>query len=278
VVDISAFSPETARPGDEVLVQVFLHQPRQAPTAAAFAHEADPQSRRHGVATLEMEIAAGQKVEIRLDAPGLEVGDAIQHVIWRGQPRSCQFPVTFPANASGRTYMVRVRVLANSIPVGKLMFQLRGVAPEQTADATVGMRGDRAQRYRQAFLSYASADRVEVLKGAQYLRAAGIGFFQDLFSLEPGERWASRIYEEIDRCDLFLLFWSTNALRSDWVIKEAEYALSRHKASGEELPEIMPIVLEGPPVPPPPQSLKDIHFNDPLRYVIFAEEQSRGKT
>jgi hypothetical protein len=278
VVDLSAFSPETGCAGEGVLVQVFLHKPPHAATAAAFAHEADPQSRRRGVATLETEIAVGQKVEIRLDAPGLNVDDAIQRVVWRGEPRACQFLVTFPADASGRAYPVRVRVIVASVPVGKLMFQLRGVAPEQAADATVGLRGEKAQRFRQAFLSYASADRVEVLKGAQYLRAAGIGFFQDLLSLEAGEHWAPRIYQEIDRCDLFLLCWSSHASRSEWVIKEAEYALSRHNASGEELPEIIPMLLEGPPVPPPPQSLKDIHFNDPLRYVIFAEEQSRRAT
>jgi len=34
----------------------------------------------------------------------------------------------------------------------------------------------------------------------------------------------------------------------------------------------VPIVLEGPPVPVPPDDLKDIHFNDWLRYVISAEE------
>jgi hypothetical protein len=131
----------------------------------------------------------------------------------------------------------------------------------------------RARRYRRAFLSYASPDRAEVLKRAQSLKVVGIDFFQDLLSLEPGDRWENRLYEEIDKCDLFLLFWSTHAAKSQWVIKETERALARRGATihdGE--PSIIPIVLEGPPVPHPPSSLADIHFNDALRYVIAAVE------
>jgi hypothetical protein len=59
------------------------------------------------------------------------------------------------------------------------------------------MRGDSAKQYRKAFLSYATADRAEVLKRAQALKAAHIEFFQDLLHLEPGERWQRRLFEEI---------------------------------------------------------------------------------
>jgi hypothetical protein len=134
------------------------------------------------------------------------------------------------------------------------------------------MLGDSARRYQYAFLSYASADRVEVLKRAQALKAIRIGFFQDLLHLEPGERWQRRLFEEIDKCDLFLLFWSSSAARSDWVLKEAQYALNRCRSSADQLPEITPIVLEGPPIPTPPNELAEIHFNDALRYVIAAAE------
>jgi hypothetical protein len=37
-------------------------------------------------------------------------------------------------------------------------------------------------------------------------------------------------------------------------------------------PKIAPIVLEGPPPPTPPESLKSIHFDDSLRYVTAAVE------
>ena len=131
-----------------------------------------------------------------------------------------------------------------------------------------------ARSFRKPFLSYASEDRVHVLRAAQLLEALKMQYFQDILKLSPGDRWERRLYAEIDSSDVFLLFWSRNAQQSEWVIREAEYALERAKApSPTQAPlEIVPVLLEGPPPPLPPPSLSGIHFNDPIRHVIFAEE------
>jgi hypothetical protein len=119
----------------------------------------------------------------------------------------------------------------------------------------------------------------QVLKRAQALRAAHIEFFQDFLSIEPGERWERQLYKEIDLCDLFLLFWSASAAKSEWVLREAELAVARQNASPDEEPDITPIILEGPPVPQPiPDSLKHLQFNDYLVYLIDATERERRAT
>ena len=56
-------------------------------------------------------------------------------------------------------------------------------------------------------------------------------FFQDILSLDAGDRWEKKLYENIDRCDLFLLFWSQAAKDLQWVLKEAEYALAHQQKS-----------------------------------------------
>jgi hypothetical protein len=130
-----------------------------------------------------------------------------------------------------------------------------------------------ARAFKRAFMSYAHEDRVEVLRAAQLLNALRMRYFQDLLSQKPGDQWEKRLLSEIDQCDVFLLFWSKHARDSDWVIKEAEYALQLSKSQSlEHQIEIVPVLLEGPPPPLPPKSLEEIHFNDPIRYVIFAEE------
>jgi hypothetical protein len=53
---------------------------------------------------------------------------------------------------------------------------------------------------------------------------------------------------------------------------EVEYALKLRDASAAGTPDITPIVIEGPPMPPPPPSLASLHFNDMLRYVVAASE------
>jgi hypothetical protein len=107
-----------------------------------------------------------------------------------------------------------------------------------------------------------------MLKRAQGLKAGGTNFFNDLLSLEPGERWEKRLYDEIDRCDVFFLFWSSHARASEWVMKETAHALARQAASPDGQPDIVPVIIEGPPSPAPPDSLKAIHFNDGLIYIL----------
>jgi hypothetical protein len=95
------------------------------------------------------------------------------------------------------------------------------------------------------------------------LKAVGIRIFQDVLNLEPGEQWLRRLYEKILESDVLFLFWSHAAKSSEWVEKEWRYALEN---KGAEC--ILPVVIEGPPVPEPPLELAHLHFGDPLLYFI----------
>jgi len=169
VVNVSAFAHKSARPGDEILVQVFLHCPDHAAMAKALAEQADPETKSRGVATLETEIAHGQKIGIVLEGPGLTIEQSLQYLTWRGQPSACQFLVSLPQEAGGRLYQIKVRVMLDSMPIGALRFTLKGATAREPVDPAAEMRGDSAKRYRQAFLSYASPDRAEVVKRAMML-------------------------------------------------------------------------------------------------------------
>jgi hypothetical protein len=79
---------------------------------------------------------------------------------------------------------------------------------------------------------------------------------------------------KLRECDLFLLFWSKAAKASEWVIKEARYALQRQHGDPEAPPAIHPVILEGPPVEPPPPDVAHLHFNDAL--VYFMEPPARN--
>jgi len=92
--------------------------------------------------------------------------------------------------------------------------------------------------------------------------------WQDILNLEAGQRWEKEIYKHIDGCDIFYLFWSHHAEASEWVLKEAAYALKRNKET--EMPEIRIKNLEFPP-PPPPEGLKEIQFIGPIDRHIMAE-------
>lgn len=269
LLDVSAYAPPRARRGSRFLVQIFLYDTDDDPsTINAAAEAADASATRRGVATLEVEIARSERLDIALSGSGVEIDQPLQSLIWRGRSRSCSFEVRVPENYAESAALLTVRVFRAAVPIGQLRFS---VAIETIAAAARPQpTGDEAKRYRRAFLSYASADRAEVIKRAQALRAAQITFFNDLLSLEPGEEWETRLYQEIESCDLFLLFWSHAARESVWVKKEIDHALACERRDSNGSPEILPILLEGPPPAPPPATLADRHFNDPLLYVIAA--------
>jgi hypothetical protein len=92
--------------------------------------------------------------------------------------------------------------------------------------------------------------------------------FQDLLDLEPGDRWQQELYRHINECDLFLLFWSSRAKESIWVMREVQYALARKRENDLQPPEIIPVIIEGPPPVKPPDELSHLHFNDYLLYFM----------
>jgi hypothetical protein len=99
-------------------------------------------------------------------------------------------------------------------------------------------------------------------------------FFQDLLTLEPGDQWEKLIYQYIDESDVFFLFWSKAASESTWVKKEIHYAMRRKANKDEAPPEIVPVIIEGPPPARPPTELNFLHFNDKFIYFINTTEAS----
>lgn len=268
LVDCSVFSPPAVAGGDTFLVQVFVHLPEQAEMAKQQAQDFDSEAKQLGVRSLGLPIERGTALTFSLSIPNLDVDDPIQQLVWNGRAESVQFGVTVPADVDQKTVIGTITVSQNSIPIGHLKFKL-SITPAAASTAKEPQPvGDAARVYRKAFVSYSSKDRQEVLKRVQGLAVTGIEVFQDVLDLEPGDRWEKELYRNIDECDLFLLFWSTDAKESKWVLKEALYALERQGKDGLNPPEIIPVIIEGPPPVSPPDELQHLHFNDKLLYLI----------
>ena len=228
--------------------------------------ELDADAQRRAFQSLSTRVARESQLHFELRLPQLEVDDPVAALVWRGRPEAVQFGVRVPADAREGTVIGTLEVSLDSAPVGHIKFKLE--ISRTAAQAVSEPQGETARRYTAAFVSYASADRAKVLARVQMLEIAGVRYFQDVLSLEPGDRWERRLELGIDECDVFLLFWSTNAKNSEWVRKEVAYALAR--AGGDELapPEIRPVILEGPPVVKPWEELAHLHFNDRLTYFM----------
>lgn len=269
-VDCTVFAPPAVKPGDTFFVQVFAHRAEQAQETIELAAEFDEETRRRGFTSLQTPIRRGTRLVLVLQIPGVKIDEAMQALTWHGTPQSAQFGVGIPRDCDRGTVIGTVTVSQESVPVGHVKFKL-----------TIGERcgrieplGDDACRYRKAFVSYASKDRTKVLPRVQMLKLLGISCFQDLIDLDPGDRWERQLYRHIDDSDLFLLFWSSAARESCWVLKEVRYAINAKH--GDELapPEIRPVIIEGPPPVAPPPELAHLHFADPIVYFMLPADDS----
>jgi hypothetical protein len=278
-VDCTVFAPPSITRGAWLIVQVFAHRPDQTEEARSLAQELDEEARRRGFKSLEMKIERGTRLNVHLHLPGIESDPPIQDIIWQGQPTYVAFIAWIPDDTSIGIVVGGVTISRDGIPLGRITFKIKilGEQESQPTRQPLLPTGESARRYRKAFISYASKDRPEVLKRVQMLRLARIRYFQDVLKLEPGDRWERKLYRHIDKSDLFLLFWSTKAKESEWVLKEVRYAIKRKGGDESAPPEMIPVIIEGPPVPEPPEELAHLHFNDYLIYFMKPRLSERAE-
>lgn len=92
-----------------------------------------------------------------------------------------------------------------------------------------------------AFLSHSSKDKTHyVERVADWLGKDNIHY--DAWTFEEGERPLDEILRGLDRADIFVIFLSSSALSSEWVIREIVEAENRLEASLIE--KVFPIIIE----------------------------------
>jgi hypothetical protein len=202
------------------------------------------------------DIEVGAKLKIVLSSDDIFIEDNCEEMVWRGKYGKVSFQVYIPKEYNKPQIMFKAKVYCDEtpIPLCKLAFSINIQKANQTQNVE-------SIRFKKPFVSYASEDRVEVLARLHGMRhiAPYLDLFMDIISLRGGENWKDKLMEEIPLADIFLLFWSHNAIESEWVAKEWKYA---YEQKGIDF--IEPIPLESSRTAPIPQELKSKHCNDLL--------------
>lgn len=269
--DATAFAPRALSRSPE-LVQVSVHQPHQLKEVQKAANRALSGSIQSQPSMFMGELPAGATVAVSLDCVGAQCDGAAQRRIWQGEPLSFTFALHAEPGVKRVAFVARVFV--NDAEIGTIGF-IRRVTGKSRREQTT-LQTLRLKRYKRVFLSYSSQDREIVSSIATAYYAAGIKFFWDRTSLASGEEWSPRLRKEIDRCDLFHLCWSRGAAASEWVEREACYALSRNRRNRGSRPNITVQMLDGPPWAPHPPSLASINFDDFVRAAVVGYARGEG--
>lgn len=290
-INCTVYSASEIHPGDPLFVQVFAHLPTKGDEVADMALQFDQEALPRGTTSLESTVKQGSIIGFHLETDSkVAIDEPFKKLRWVGLTDAVQFCITFPDTHRPGGFVGKIVVTYEGVPMGHILFKIKVLEPTTSIfkNFTSSLMGVKAffsksrklkkwtpshpqghlKPYKYAFISYASQDRNEVLRRVQMLGLTGIKYFQDILCLDPGVRWEKELYRHIDRSDVFFLFWSASAQKSKWVLREVKHALSCQKSAVDGFPKIIPVILEGPPIPEPPIELSHIHFNDCMVYFM----------
>lgn len=262
-VHFCAFAPTVVAPGADFILQVwacrqseedFRAMLRRAGQSGAFV----PKGSKEAVP-----VQTGTWLTVSVAIPAFGIDQAPDRMYWDGDPVNTSFVVAVPRDTPPGTSIGTAMIHGDHVPIAVLHFEITTGA---LAEPVVPLPSQE-RKIKSIFASYASQDRLDVLRWTQGAETLGVDVFVDVLTLRAGSNWAVELFRQVPGMDLFCLFWSKAASESAWVEREWRCALA---ARG--LDYIHPVPLVDPRiVPPPPELGQTKHFNDPTAVFIAYE-------
>lgn len=250
-VQFRAAAPAMIRPGEYFPVKVMMYPEEDHARADREQSALGEQVKASSGSVIQAQLDQQFRIALRSpDVPELCESETLR---WNGRYAAVDLDLLLPADFDKNQLRLHCRVYDEDAAVTDLKVILQVNAPQSQ-----NLPCEKCV-FRSAFISYASEDREQVANRIQGIELAAphLDLFFDVKDLNRGEHWEPRLYQEIEKRDLFYLFWSKNAAASPWVAKELQHAIT-HKG----LDRIEPVPLEPPEECPPPEQLRDRHFND----------------
>ena len=214
-----------------MLVQVYLHLFEETEKVKTLAQESQKNAERRDYVPLQCKLKKGDKVDILLNIYGetLLMSEK-KSVIWQGSFTKCSFNYFVPKDISVEELSCMAMLTANGAIIGEMRFITKIVEQPRKLNPEVF-----SHQYHKIFISYAHQDIEKVEQMARAYQAMGVDYFFDRHYLKPGDIFPLKIQEFIDTADLFILCWSANAAKSEYV------ELERRRALRRAFPQVQPI-------------------------------------
>jgi hypothetical protein len=192
------------------------------------------------------------------EVAGIEFNPRSVTFLWCEPVHKVEFHLRALPDARAQIARGRLTVFLGGIILADITLAIRVAESRRAEAATPQPAVDRARPYRKIFASYSHLDRAVVEEYDRHAQATGDRYLRDVIHLRTGESWHARLMQMIDEADLFQLFWSWNAMASEYVRREWAYALSLDR------PYFVRPVYWEEPLPRgaglPPPALERLHF------------------
>ncbi len=152
--------------------------------------------------------------------------------VWQESVHRAEFRLRADAERAGEVSRGRLTVFLGACLLAEIDLRIRVAGAAAAPDAPPPPRvRDQARPYRKIFASYSHSDLPVVEQFERFARSLGDEYLRDWVHLRAGEGWDERLRGMIREADIFQLFWSSHAMRSAFVRREWEYALSLGRPS-----------------------------------------------
>ncbi len=240
----SVFAPAEVKRKSHLMVQVYLHLYEETKMVQSLSIEADINAERKGYIPLQMKLKCGDKVDVEFNVYGETLlMTEYSSLIWQGNFTKCSFDYFVPSEIDVNDLSCKIILTVNGLPVGEMRFVTTIVDNPRKLFQEIF-----THKYNKVFISYAHQDESTVQFLAEGFKIQSADYFFDRHYLKTGDVYPQKIQDYINSADLFILCWSENASKSEYVKKERMQALERAfpKVKPAELAKlsIYPISIE----------------------------------
>lgn len=253
------YAPISSSPQKWIRIQLHLYNEEDAKLSYLKATSLDKLAEIMEYNSLSFQLQSGMQVkaELSLYDSGVQVPRTTHFISWNGKLTSVVFSVKV-TDPSLTSLAGEVMLSVEDVPLGVLSFTIDIVNSDGKDNLK---RIGNVKSFKKVFISYSHDDIKTAEVVASVLRAQSVPYFYDHHSLESGSVFNEEIMNNIDESDLFLLLWSENAAKSDYVEKEYLHAMQRAYPQVQPRQKasivIKPYIID--PLADPPPMLKDIY-------------------
>ncbi len=274
-VQFTVYCPKRIRPKHWYTILAFVHLADRRPDAPAEVPDPITQVRAQAEGLLgptakdfrnttihaTQAIPQGAEITLLPDVPGIEFNPERRVFRWMKDVHREEFDVRAPAGPDGTIARGRLSAYLGVILLAEVNLAIKLDSSHSLTVPIDDHEVAHSRPYRNIFASYSHKDAGIVSQVESWVQTLGDRYLRDVIDLRAGENWDDRLLRLIEEADIFQLFWSSNSMRSGFVRREWEHALSLARAGF-----IRPTYWEDPlPSLPdqslPPESLRRLHFH-----------------